>query len=147
MHRETIKQGTMKKEPIIKNQVYILMKDFMDYHAGDYFRGEERDQLVHVRSGQMWPATESLMHVVEITNEQYDEQKHGIYTPPTAEEMSQQIRSQMPSEKELFARIDRDLKRKQRALIFQGIGLLLRLLFEIAIVVAVIWLVVKQCNG
>lgn len=137
----------MKKEPIVKNQVYVLMKDFMGYYAGDYFRGEERDQLVHVRTGNMWPATESLMHVVETTGEQYDELKHGRYTPQTAEEMSQQIASRMPSDKELFARIDRDLKRKQRALIIRGVVLLLRFLFETAIIVAVIWLVVKQCKG
>ena len=129
----------MKKEPIIKNQVYILMEDFMGYHAGDCFRGEDRDQLVHVRTGNMWPATESLMNVMETTGEQYDENVHG--------RPSIQVGSQIPSEKELFARIDRDLKRKQRILIIRGIVLLLRFLFETAIIVAVVWLVFKQCNG
>lgn len=51
------------------------------------------------------------------------------------------------SDKEIFDKFDKVLKRKERELYFQLIGSIIRFLIETAVVVAVIWLVYKQCSG
>ena len=64
----------------------------------------------------------------------------------TTEEMQKQIESQMPDMKKVLEKMDRDLDRKKKLLIYQGIGLIIKLLIEIAVIGAVIWLCVKQCS-
>ena len=62
------------------------------------------------------------------------------------EEMQNQIESQMPDMQKVYEKMDRELDRKKKLLIYQGIGLVIKLIVEIAIVGAVIWLCVKQCS-
>ena len=62
----------------------------------------------------------------------------------TTEEMQRKIESSMLSNEEVFKKIDNSLKKRQRRLIFTGIGLILRFIIETAIIIAVIWLVIKQ---
>lgn len=51
------------------------------------------------------------------------------------------------SDKEIYDKFEKVLNRKERELYIQLIGSILRFLIEIAVVVAVIWLVYKQCSS
>lgn len=131
------------------------MEDFGDYKAGDYFVGEKGDWLRHVRTKQMLVAGDAVMKHFETTGRQFDYNKDAAinesmdYSKKFKEmyQMQKEIESIFPSDKHLYDRIDRELKRKQRQLIIKGVCLLLRFIIETAVLAALIWLLYKQCKG
>lgn len=143
----------MKKKPIIEGQEYILMEDFGDYKAGDYFVGEKGDWLRHVRTKQMLVAGDAVMKHFETTGRQFDYNKDAAINEEFSKKLKEMYQIQkevelvMPSDKHIFDRIDRELKREQRQLIIKGVCLLLRFIIETAVLAAVIWLLYKQCKG
>lgn len=143
----------MKKEPIIEGQEYILMEDFGDYKAGDYFVGEKGDWLRHVRTKQMLVAGDAVIRHFETTGRQFDYNKDAAKNEEYSKifknmsQMKKEIESIFPSDKHLYDRLDRELKRKQRKLIIKGVCLLLRFIIDTAVLAALIWLLYKQCKG
>ena len=144
----------MKKEPIIEGQEYILMENYGDYKAGDYFVGEKGNWLRHVRTKQMLVAGEHVMKHFETTGRQFNYDVDAVNNEAIErskrfiEQLQQKkIESVMPSEQQVFDRIDRKLKREQRKLVIQGVCLLLRFIIEMAVLAVLIWLLYKQCKG
>ena len=62
------------------------------------------------------------------------------------EETQKQSIPQIPSTKDILDRMDRDLERKKKQLIYRGIGIVIKLIIEIAVIAAVIWLCVRRCS-
>ena len=144
----------MKKEPIVYGQEYILMEDFFDYKAGDYFVGDNGDWLKHVRTGQVLVAGEEVMKHFETTGKQFDYDMDASNNEALKQAMNfiekfhiqKKTESVIPSKKQVYERIERELERKKRLIIMQAVGLLIRFVIEVAVIVAIVWLVYRQCS-
>lgn len=143
------------KAPIVEGQEYILIEDYGDYKAGDYFVGEKRGLLRHVRTRKVLVAGERIMKHFETTGRRFDYDLNDARNEAAERaknfieqyQMDKKIESVILSDQQLYDRIGRTLERKKRQLIIRAVCLLIRFVIEVAVIVAIIWLVYKQCKG